>query len=118
DPLHQLVASMHPYPMSAGQGSPNPCNYDDLACLQAHLNPVLSTMPVVAGEFGRDDCTADSVENLLHFLDGVGVGYLAWVWTTTHYACPGPNKWDLITDYSSGAPTVVGAAVQQHYRGL
>jgi hypothetical protein len=49
DPLDQLIASWHVYPG-------NNCGLGKQACWDATVAPVLAKMPVIAGEFGRDDC--------------------------------------------------------------
>ena len=110
DPANQLIASFHPYPG-------NPCKYDDSACLGGKINAVLASIPVVAGEFGRDDCTTDGLADLMGFLDANGVSYLAWVWTVTNDVC-GNGKYDLIQDYLTFNPTVTGGAIQAHYLAL
>lgn len=112
DPAAQLVAAFHPYPG-------NPCDWGDFACLRAEIDSV-AAMPVMVGEYGRDDCTTSSVEGLLDFFDSYRgrVGYLAWVWTVTHdeLAC-GNGDWGLITDYYTGEPGPTGRAVRDHYLG-
>lgn len=110
DPANQLIASFHPYPG-------NPCKYDDSACLGGRINGVLASMPVVAGEFGRDDCTIDGLADLMGFLDASGVSYLAWVLTVTDNVC-GNRKYDLIQNYLTFNPTVTGGAIQAHYLAL
>ncbi|CAN5692519.1 hypothetical protein BH20ACT2_BH20ACT2_17010 [soil metagenome] len=110
DPLDQIVFSHHAYPG-------NTCGLDDNPCRAAQA-AMAQTLPFVAGEFGRVDCTATGIESYLDFVDGFGGSYVAWAWIT-HEDTPGQpvcgvNAYDLITDFG-GTPTTVGAAVRSHY---
>jgi hypothetical protein len=78
-------------------------------------------MPVVAGEFGRHDCTAGNLDRFMGWIDEHTGSYLAWVWTVVpETKCPqrgGQQKYDLILDYDKGTPTTpYGAAVREHYQ--
>jgi hypothetical protein len=105
DPLNQLVVSFHAYPG-------NPCGLDDTPCRQT-IADLMTRMPLVAGEFGRDDCSPAGIEDFLTFLDTDGGSYIGWAWVVTQQDC-GAGKYDLISDYD-GTPTDTGAAVQAHY---
>jgi endoglucanase len=109
DPRQQLIAAWHPY---AG----NRCGLEQPECWNSTIASVMATMPVVAGEFGRDDCTAQGLDPFMDWMDQHGGSYLAWVWTVvSEKKCPG--KYDLIVDYDPGTPTTpYGASVQAHYR--
>ena len=74
----------------------------------------MTAMPLVAGEFGRDDCTTTGIEDFLDFMDVHGGSYLGWTWTVVPEKTCGQDKYDLISDYG-GTPTSTGAAVKAHY---
>jgi hypothetical protein len=111
DPEHQLIAAWHPYPGKA-------CGLDKQECWKTTIAPLAETMPVLAGEFGRDDCTVEGIESFLTWMDQHKTGYFAWVWTviSNDDCIPGNQRYDLITNYDSGKPTAYGEAVQAHYQ--
>ncbi len=107
DALHKLVVSFHAYPGNA-------CGMEVNPCLQTTIATLMQTMPLVVGEFGRDDCTTTGIDSFLNFMDARGGSYMAWTWTVTGVAC-GSLRWDVISDYASGTPTVTGAGIRAHY---
>jgi len=110
DPHRQLIAAWHPYADSY------PCSLERPDCWDGAIAPVMKTMPVVAGEFGREDCETGALDRFMDWMDLKGGSYLAWVWTiASDKKCP-KDKYDLIVDYDTGAASSpYGAAVRAHY---
>jgi endoglucanase len=105
DPAHQLVVSFHAYPG-------NTCGMDNNPC-RATITGLMAQMPLVVGEFGRDDCATVGIDEFLTFMDNNSGNYIGWSYNVTGNAC-GNGKYDLVSDYS-GVPTTTGAAVKAHY---
>jgi len=112
DPAGQLVASWHVYPGNS-HGLDKPDTWDGVATIMA-------VMPVVAGEFGRDDCKPDDLEEFMSWMDGHGGSYIAWVWNKGTGDC----GYELVKDYDTGEPTTTplpdkgpssAIAIQNHY---
>jgi uncharacterized protein YbdZ (MbtH family) len=104
DPLHQIVASVHVYNFTG-------CNTS--TCWRQTLAPVASSVPLVTGELGENDCSSGFIASYMSWADSMGVSYLGWTWDT--WDCrSGPA---LITSYS-GAPTSFGAGLQTHMAAL
>ena len=92
DPLNQLIASVHVYPV-------NRCSSAD--CWDAEIAPIAASVPVIVGEFGTDWMPPfdDSMaHDLMNWADGRQLSYLAWAWD----AWSGPDL--LVTNYR-GDPT-------------
>jgi len=101
DPLDQLIASVHVYPV-------NRCNSTD--CWDAEIAPLAASLPVVISEFGTEWTPPFSDRmalDLLDWADSHQVGYLAWSW----------NAWGsgdmLVTNYA-GEPTAWGSDFRGH----
>jgi Cellulase (glycosyl hydrolase family 5) len=101
DPLNQLVASVHIYPV-------NRCSNVD--CWDAEIAPIAASAPVVISEFGTEWTPpfGDGMAlKLLDWADQHTAGYLAWTW----------NAWGspetLLANYS-GEPTAWGADYRAH----
>jgi hypothetical protein len=102
DPDHNLLASWHSYGF-------NSCN--SRPCWMSQVAPVISRVPVIAGEIGDNDCTSAYISRLMPWLDRHRTGYLAWAWDVEHKACPGGSG--LISSYQ-GIPTPYGAGFESH----
>ena len=77
DPDHQIVASFHTYNWTG-------CATVD--CWDADVAPVAERFPVVAGEIGESDCSANFINTFMEWADDHDVSYLAWSWQP-----PGPQ---------------------------
>jgi endoglucanase len=117
DPLHQLVASFHTYNWV-------PCN--NLTCWNADVAPLAAIVPVVAGEFGEDDCSTTFNDQFMDWADQTGVSYLAWTWapeeagddtcTPSTGQTGSANNLQLLSDWGSNPSTVApeGAGIYAH----
>lgn len=68
-----------------------------------------ASYPIVVTEFGQNDCGGGFVEPFMQWLDGRGIGYLAWSWNAYGPCQPAVNNrggqpWPLVTNFVSGAP--------------
>ena len=61
--------------------------------------PVTNTVPVLAGEIGENDCTAEYILPLMQWLKKNEIGFLGWVWDTYSDCKAGPS---LVTDIYTG----------------
>ena len=61
----QLVASFHNYNIQT-------CN--NVACWDQVIAPIAAQVPVVAGEFGTDDCKEDHLNSFMDWADARGIG--------------------------------------------
>jgi Cellulase (glycosyl hydrolase family 5) len=117
DPSNQLAASVHIYfpggnsPCSLSTNVASVCpGLDEGALGNDGLLQVASVAPVEIDELGDFGCSAQSLTPFLASVDAandtgsVDVGYVGWAWTTSD--CD-PN---LITSYSTGQPSEMGAA--------
>ena len=106
DPDNNLVASWHSY-------SGNTC--DTLTCWTSEVEPVIESVPVIAGEIGEGDCAGTYIDSLTSWLESENTSFLAWTWDDWANGCAsGPT---LITDYA-GDPTPYGAAYQAILQAL
>ena len=103
DPLHQLVASIHIY-------EPNWAPCDARTCWNSQIAPVAAKVPVVEGEIGSKNCTADSIGPLLNWSDAHHVSYLAWAWNVG--SCRGEPS--LITGYGGASTQTYGQGYKHH----
>ncbi len=108
DPDHQLVASFHTYNWTAAT---TPSQW------AASVLPVAASVPVVTGEFGEADSTANYVNQYMQWADQNGISYLAWAWqlagTDTN---PSTSNLKLVSTWS-GVPNTyfpMGAAYKAH----
>jgi hypothetical protein len=117
DPDDKLAASVHIYFPSGN----SPCDLTDdvsTACpgtssgalTNDQVTTVAATVPVVIDEIGDFNCSNADMFPFLKSVDqqdasaGLDIGYVGWAWTT--YNCD-PN---LITNWSTGAPSSMGEA--------
>jgi Cellulase (glycosyl hydrolase family 5) len=105
--------------------------YNFNGCAQAtcwNNNPakVAAMFPIVATEFGENDCMGGTfVTSLMQWLDQQNQSYLAWTWDA-YGACvagsatgQGGSPWSLVGSYTSGTPNDGFAqAVHDHFLGL
>ncbi len=118
DPLRQLIISFHTYsdPHSA-------CT--TVTCWNEVLNGAkAANIPIVTGEFGETDCSADYMNSYMNWADQNGVSYLAWTWSVnTSTSCivgNQPSNHELIADWG-GTPTSVspdGSAFKSHLASI
>jgi endoglucanase len=105
DPAHELAVSWHLYNYSQ-------CNLRP--CWGTEGLPVMKLFPVITGEIGENDQGSVFLTRVMNFLDHPGENlppqsYLVWVWNTDM------TVYDLITDYTSGHPTIpYGQVFRQH----
>jgi endoglucanase len=104
DPANQTAASFHVY-------STNICN--TATCWNSTVAPVTASVPVVTGEIGEGDGTANFINTYMSWADPQGLGYLAWVWDT--WGC---SNIVLISNYDGTACVGYGAGYQSHLKGL
>ena len=97
DPDNDLVASWHSYNFNA-------CS--NQSCWTSQVQPVIASVPVVAGEIGENDCAGTYINPLTAFLESQNTSFVAWAWNADFNCSSGPG---LITDYT-GTPTAYGAA--------
>jgi endoglucanase len=107
DPLGQLVASIHIY----GLPLDSPCR--QASCWDGSMAPLATTTPIVIGELGDTDCTADFSPSLMTWADAHGVSYAAWAWNVADCA----KDPSLLTGYD-GTPTPFGAGVRAHLQAF
>lgn len=103
DPLHQLIDSFHTYNWTA-------CR--TLSCWNQSVAPVAAVAPVVTGELGEKDCSAQYIDQYMEWADQNGVSYLAWAWqpSTNKIALGcGPSNTSLLSSWT-GTPSTMGPA--------
>jgi hypothetical protein len=103
DPDHNLAASWHSYNF-------NSCS--NITCWTSEVAPVMTQVPVVAGEIGENTCASGYITALMNWLDSQSSSYLAWAWNADFPCASGPS---LITSYA-GSPTPYGAGYRAHLR--
>jgi hypothetical protein len=117
DPDNKLAASVHIYypannsPCSLSTDVATACPGTAQGALSNDgIMQVAAVAPVEIDELGDFGCSASSLTPFLSSVDaandagGVDIGYIGWAWTTS--SCD-PN---LITSYTTGAPSTMGAA--------
>ena len=100
DPLQNLGVAWHAY-------NTNSCFTE--VCWNGVPAEVAAQVPLVATEFGQNDCMNGFVTPLMQFLDQHGSGYLAWAWNaygecSPQVAMQRSNPWSLVADYETGTP--------------
>ena len=81
DPDHNLAVSWHSYNFNA-------CS--NQSCWTSQIQPVAAQVPVVTGEMGENDCAGGYINQLMPFLDSIGVSYLGWAWNADFNCSPAP----------------------------
>lgn len=107
----QLIAGFHNYP---GQRcNSRPCWEDEVAELSTRV-------PVIATEFGQNDCRADFIESFMNWADDFHIGYLAWAWWDLDLpgGAPSCTNYALIDDLDGTPTPVYGEALRDHLTGL
>lgn len=104
DPANQEVASFHVYNFSG-------CS--TASCWTAQVGLVATSVPVVTGEIGENDCASSFIATYMAWADAHGVSYLGWTWDTWNCSS-GPA---LITAYD-GTATAYGAGYRDHLAAL
>jgi endoglucanase len=115
DPTGNLGAAWHIY-------SNNACAAD--TCWDMAPETVAASVPVVATEIGESDCAGTFITQVMTWLDGQNIGYLAWSWNAFGACVPatktsGGNPWSLTSSYTTGVPNSDYAnTFYQHVIGL
>lgn len=104
DPLNNLAVAMHQYNHAA-------CS--DVSCWESTVAPVAKVYPIITGEFGDTDCTAEYTKTLLPWLDAHGISYVGWTWDTWPQSCEA-----LILDYNGTPSTPYGQAYFDHLQAM
>jgi hypothetical protein len=104
DSANNLVASWHSYNFNTCSNS---------SCWDSQIAPVAAQVPLLAGEFGENDCAHGYVDQLMSWMDSHNLSYLGWTW----------NNWDcssgpsLISDYN-GTATNYGVGLRNHLQSI
>jgi endoglucanase len=77
------------------------------------IAPLAARIPVITGEIGETDGSADFIGAYMSWADAHGVSYLAWTWDT--WGCGSGDV--LISSYSGTACSPFGSAFQAHLAG-
>jgi hypothetical protein len=102
DPLNNLAVAMHQYNRAA-------CS--DVKCWEETVASVAKVYPIITGEFGDTDCTADYTKVLLPWLDKHNISYVGWTWDVWPKSCEA-----LIKDYQGTPNTPYGQAYYDHLK--
>jgi hypothetical protein len=101
DTMNNLAAAWHVY------------NFNGCAtatCWNAAPATLAAAVPIVATEFGENDCQATFVNTFIDWMNGKGLSFLAWTWDTWGACTPGMtngqggNPWALVGAYTSSTP--------------
>ena len=98
-------------------------------CWNMAPTTLAASYPIVATEFGENDCKAGTfLTSLLSFLDSKSASYLAWTWDawgtcqagTASGGSPATGSpWALMMSYTNGTPnSAYATAVHDHFAGL
>ena len=101
DPEHQVIMSFHTYNWTA-------CT--TVACWDNSVLPVAASVPVITGEIGEQDCSADYIDGYMGWADQHNISYLAWSWDTSNASdsCSTANL--LLLSNWDGQPSTVAPA--------
>jgi len=104
----QLIAGFHNYP---GQR----CHTSQ--CWNEEIAPVNLEVPVLAAEFGQNDCgTPSHVNRFMEWADDQSIGYLAWAWWDL--PVEGCHNFALVSDLDGTPLAPVGTALHDHLASL
>jgi len=115
DPTGNVGAAWHVYNF-------NGCARQD--CWDAAPATLAASVPLVATEFGQNDCAGTFVDPFMQWLDGHQLTYLAWSWNAYGACMPavmnkGGQPWSLVTSYIVGlANGGYAQTVHDHFLGL
>jgi hypothetical protein len=93
----------------------------DQTCWDGIPAALATSYPIVATEFGENDCMGTFVDPFMQWLDGKGLHYLAWSWNSYGPCMPavmnrGGQPWPLVTNLFAGLPNGGYAqAVHDHF---
>jgi endoglucanase len=100
DPLHQLVLSLHTY---SGQACIISACWNAVAAGAAAAN-----VPVITGEFGDLNNTANYITSFMQWADLNNFSYLAWSWQA------GTAQLDLVTNWAGNPNPPEGPVLKTH----
>jgi hypothetical protein len=111
DPENNLGAAWHIYNFNACAST---------TCFDGVPATLAQTTPVVATEFGENDCQGSIVEPWMTWFDGHEVGYLGWSWDAYGACSPqtstsSGNPWSLVSNYDGTPNAGLGQAVHDHF---
>jgi hypothetical protein len=106
DPAGQLAMSFHVYNFNAVCVT--------VSCWNSELLPITAKYPIITGEIGESDGTANFIDTYMTWADSHGVSYLAWTWDT--WGCGDAAV--LISSYTGTACPGFGAGYQAHLASL
>ena len=86
-----------------------------VSCYESNVGAVAADVPVIATEIGNDQCDPAWMNELMSWLDGREIGYLAWSWHT--FMATDCSAIRLILDWA-GAPSQYGDIYRTHLAGL
>lgn len=104
----QLIAGFHNYPIQR-------CH--EQSCWNSEIGVLASHVPVLAAEFGQNDCESpDHMNNFMKWADSRGIGYLAWAWWVLPVL--GCDNYALISDLDGTPLAPAGTALHDHLAEL
>jgi endoglucanase len=105
DPDHQLIASIHVYQR---------LHCSTFQCWNGPVARTAKKVPVIAGEFGDNNCSTGFTAKFMKWADSHSVSYLAWSWLTGG-GCG--NGGTLLSSFP-GTATKYGKAYERHLKKL
>jgi hypothetical protein len=88
-----------------------------VSCWNSELLPIAAKYPIITGEIGERDGTANFIDTYMAWADSHGVSYLAWTWDAGAYWSCGDVA-VLISSYTGTACPGYGAGYQAHLATL
>jgi hypothetical protein len=99
----QLIAGFHNYPGQRCQTT---------SCWNEEIAPLNRKVPVLAAEFGQNDCGFPGhVNRFMDWADGERIGYLAWAWWALAEGC---GNFALVSNLDGTPLAPVGKALHDH----
>ena len=104
----QLIAGFHNYLVQR-------CR--TIKCWDEEIAPLARTVPVLAAEFGQNDCgTPGHMNRFMDWADGQAIGYLAWAWWDLPVL--GCRNFALVSDLDGTPLAPAGTALHAHLASL
>jgi hypothetical protein len=104
----QLIAGFHNYLVQR-------CR--TVRCWDDEIAPLARQVPVLAAEFGQNDCgTPGHMNRFMDWADSQSIGYLAWAWWDLDDL--GCSNFALVSDLDGTPLPPAGTALQSHLAGL